>query len=107
MFRFHKKYILLIVSMVLTACGQSTEMTSEQEYYEVTYDCERGQPILVHFYKEQELAELIREGQVTELKQEPSASGYYYTNMKVSIRGKGNELTLEIGRMAAITCRAR
>lgn len=35
-----------------------------------------------------------------------SGSGYYYTNGKYGLRGKGDEATWEVGRMAPINCTA-
>ena len=70
------------------------------------YECERGEPALVRFHTGEERAELIYDGQVTALPQAPTGSGFYYTNGKMGIRGKGEELFLEIGRMAPIRCQA-
>jgi membrane-bound inhibitor of C-type lysozyme len=39
-----------------------------------------------------------------ELQQMPSASGFVYSNGPNTVRGKGNELTVEIGRMVPIQC---
>ena len=50
---------------------------------------------------------LVRGGRTLELQQQPSGSGFVYSNGPSTVRGKGDELTLEIGRMAPIACRAR
>ena len=42
-----------------------------------------------------------------ELQQQPSGSGFIYSNGPNTIRGKGNDLTVEIGRMVPIQCKAR
>ena len=69
----------------------------------VRYNCERGDAIEVQF-SGTGAATLYRGDTVTELSQAPTGSGYYYTNGKVGIRGKGDEVRLEIGRMAPIQC---
>ena len=45
-------------------------------------------------------------GRPIELQQQRSGSGFLYSNGPNTVRGKGNELTLEIGRMAPIACKA-
>jgi membrane-bound inhibitor of C-type lysozyme len=47
---------------------------------------------------------LTRGEDVTSLPQLPTGSGFHYSNGRIGIRGKGNELMLEIGRMAPIPC---
>lgn len=62
---------------------------------------------MVHFYPQQSRAVLIRDNQAIELRHEPAASGFLYSNVKVSIRGKGDRMSLEIGRMMPIACHAK
>jgi membrane-bound inhibitor of C-type lysozyme len=61
----------------------------------------------MRFFPEQGVGVLVRGGQTIELQQQPAASGFIYSNGPNTVRGKGDELRLEIGRMAAITCRSR
>ncbi len=100
-FRF---LILNIVVLVATGCTGQDGATNSQDYNEVAYNCEREGRVLVRFYKNEELAILIRNDELFELPQQPTGSGFYYTNGKVGIRGKGDEMRLEIGRMAPIHC---
>ena len=53
-----------------------------------------------------EIAVLVRGGQNVELNQEPAASGLKYCNGQTTIQGKGNELMLNVGMMAAANCKA-
>ncbi|MGI9316161.1 MAG: MliC family protein [bacterium] len=69
----------------------------------VRYNCERGDSIEVQF-SGTDGATVYRGDTVTELSQAPDSPGDYYTNGKVGIRGKGDEVRLEIGRMAPIQC---
>ncbi|MGB1142095.1 MAG: MliC family protein [Halioglobus sp.] len=71
----------------------------------IRFDCERGESIEVIFSGDGS-ARVYRGDGVSELPQSPAASGYHYTNGKLGIRGKGEELMLEVGRMAPIPCRA-
>jgi membrane-bound inhibitor of C-type lysozyme len=94
------------VALMLAGCAGSEKLPTMKDYTEVSYLCERGSSVLVRFYEDQGLAVLVRNDEEFELQQESAASGFFYTNMKVSIRGKGEEISIEIGRMAAIPCHA-
>ena len=74
---------------------------------EVVYQCSRGDTVTVRYHVAQERAELVREGQAMSLKQQPSGSGFIYSNGPHTIRGKGDDLTVEIGRMVPLQCQAR
>jgi len=87
--------------------GCSISQDKSPEYKEVLYSCDRGDEILVRFLSDQGLATLQRNGQTFELKQEPVGSGFHYSNGPMSIRGKASDLTVIIGRMAPIKCKAQ
>ena len=61
----------------------------------------------MRFFPQQGVAVLLRGGQTTELQQQPSGSGFVYSNGPITVRGKGDDLSLEIGHMVPIACRAR
>jgi membrane-bound inhibitor of C-type lysozyme len=48
---------------------------------------------------------LIRDGKSLELQERPAASGIWYTDGTTTVRGKGNDITIE-GRVA-LTCKAQ
>lgn len=73
----------------------------------VHYECERGELVKVTYWLDKETAQLERNGVTIELRQQPSGSGFVYSNGPNTIRGKGDELTLEIGRMGPVRCRAK
>lgn len=75
--------------------------------HEVAFACADGQSLSVRFFLAQETALLMRNGETIELQQQPSASGFIYSNGPNTIRGKGDELMVEIGRMAPIRCTAK
>ena len=66
-----------------------------------------GESLSVRFLPAQGVAVLVRNGKTIELQQQPSGSGFIYSNGPNTIRGKGNDLTVEIGRMVPIQCKAR
>lgn len=73
----------------------------------VNYQCENGESIRVSYFIDQEKAILERNGDSIELPQRPAASGMLYSNGPNTIRGKGNDLSLEIGRMMPVACSAK
>lgn len=105
-------YILMACSAcVVSAMPVDSDKTSTSEakenvsVLEVEYACERGSSIRVQ-YNNTDTAVLFRGDTAIELKQMPSGSGFIYSNGPNTIRGKGDELRLEIGRMRAIPCKA-
>lgn len=74
---------------------------------EVAFTCSNGTELSVRFFPAQGVAVLVREGQTTELQQAPSGSGFVYASRTTTIRGKGDDLTVEIGRMAPLQCKAK
>ena len=94
----------LLATLVLAACAQLPGMQGERL---VDYSCEHGTTMRVRYFADQEKAVVLRDGQALELRQQPAASGVLYTNGRTTLRGKGSEVTLEVGRMAPLRCVAR
>lgn len=69
-----------------------------------TYQCDDGNSVEMRFFPLQGVGVLVRNGQPMELQQVPAASGFRYSNGPHTVRGKGSELIIEIGRMAPIRC---
>ncbi|MEO0309747.1 MAG: MliC family protein, partial [Gloeomargarita sp. DG02_3_bins_56] len=85
------------------ACSTQTNSA----FREVAFTCTDGQSLSVRFFPEQEKAVLIRNGETVELPQKPSASGFIYSNDSTKIQGKGDDLTVAIGRMTPLQCKAK
>ena len=68
------------------------------------FSCDNGERIQVRFSQARKLATLVRNGESIELPQQPSGSGFIYGNGRTTLRGKGDALILEIGKMAPIRC---
>ena len=60
----------------------------------------------MRFFPRQGVAVLVRHGMPIELQQQPSGSGFVYSNGPNTVRGKGDEITIEIGRMVPLACKA-
>ena len=72
-----------------------------------TFACDNGETVEVRFFPDQGIAVLVRGVQNVELQQKPTADGFEYSNGQTTIRGKGNELTLNVGMMATAKCTAK
>lgn len=98
----------LFLSALLLVSGCATQPAVPVDSREVAADfrCANGEQIKVRFLTEREAAILTRNGEDIELGQQPAASGFWYTNGPISIRGKGDALRLEIGRMVPVECEA-
>jgi len=92
----------LVVGLLL-ALGAAA-CTSDAEVIEVEFSCINSADVTVRFFPDQELAVLLRNGEEIELPQQRSGSGFIYSNGPNTIRGKGNELSVEIGRMVPLQC---
>ena len=73
----------------------------------VRFTCTNGEWLSVRFFTEEARAILTRNGQDIALQQQPSGSGFIYSNGPNTIRGKGQDLTVEIGRRVPLQCQAR
>lgn len=66
--------------------------------------CDNEEKLVVRFFPEQGIAVLVRADQNIELNQEPTASGFQYTNGTTTLSGKGDEYTVQIGMMVPMQC---
>ncbi|MFN7091899.1 MAG: MliC family protein [Allorhizobium sp.] len=79
-------------------------LPAESRAADIKYACEDGTTLTVAFSEAQ--AEVtIPHGSKVSLPQQPAASGFWYSNGRYELRGKGEELQFAIGRMAPVTCR--
>lgn len=100
----------LCAAATLAACGSTAPagaVTSPPDVRHVAFQCSDGETLSVRFYPSEERAVLIRHGQEIALRQQPSGSGFIYSNGPNTIRGKGRELTVEIGRRVPLQCQSQ
>jgi membrane-bound inhibitor of C-type lysozyme len=81
-------------------------VAGSEDEIRVLFACDDGQTVEMRFFPMQDLALMTRDGTTLELPQQVSASGFIYSNGPNTVRGKGDELTVEIGRRAPIQCQA-
>lgn len=94
--------ILITLSGLVWLSGCVTMEVPERR---ATYSCDRGMDITVVYSGDS--ARVIEAGGEFVLQRESSASGFSYISGTRSLRGKGDEITYAIGRMAPMTCWAR
>ncbi|APB33408.1 hypothetical protein GlitD10_1088 [Gloeomargarita lithophora Alchichica-D10] len=97
-------YFALFVSALVCACNATPPAAADRN---VAFSCTNGESVSVRFSPANSTAVLIRNGENIELQQQPSGSGFIYSNGSSTIRGKGDDLTIEIGRMMPIQCKAK
>jgi membrane-bound inhibitor of C-type lysozyme len=100
---------LLAAAGLLAACATPAPPAAPPptEQRRVQFTCADGEAVEMRFFPQQGVGVLVRGGRTMELQQQPAASGFVYSNGPNTVRDKGDELTIEIGRMAPISCRAR
>lgn len=94
-------------ALLCAACAgtqNAGELAGERK---VRYACSQGEDVEMRFYTGREMAVLERGGNAVQLHQQPSGSGFVYTNGPTTVRGQGDEITVEIGRMVPLKCQAR
>jgi membrane-bound inhibitor of C-type lysozyme len=90
----------------LSACVTKNEVSS-LENTTVQYECDRGTQLLAIFSKDGSNVE-ISTNTVKNLKlpSQATGSGFIYSNGRYELRGKGEEATWSVGRMASEHCLA-
>ena len=99
--------LAVLAACLLSACTDTATHANSPDVREVFFSCGNGESVAVRFFPAQGVAVLVRDGQTIELQQQPSGSGFIYSNGPNTIRGKGDDLTVEIGRMVPVQCKAR
>lgn len=103
-----KVLVAAMVAVMGAGCASTVPPGSGSvDVHDVTFSCDNNETLSVRFITSREVAILMRNGDAIELKQQPSGSGFIYSNGPNTIRGKGDDLTVEIGRMVPIQCTAR
>ena len=99
-------YLALAPLVLMLGCTTAAPEFGPVEQTRVQYACGNGENIEMRFFPVHGVGVLVRNGKTMELQQQPAASGFLYSNGPTTVRGKGNDLTLEIGRMVPIQCEA-
>ncbi|MEO6169948.1 MAG: MliC family protein [Lysobacter sp.] len=102
-----KILVAALAAIAGAGCVTTVPPTGGSAVREVAFGCDNNESMTVRFVTSREVAILMRNGESFELKQQPAASGFLYSNGPNTIRGKGDALTVEIGRMMPIQCKAR
>lgn len=100
-------FALVTLSATLMGCTTTPSKQDAMADTQAHFTCDRGEDVTVRFLADNGHAVLIRNGQEIHLHPQPSASGFVYSNGPNTIRGKGDELRIEIGRMMPIVCKAK
>lgn len=100
-------HLTALATLALAACTTTPPPgEAAADMREVAFTCANGASLSVRFFPIQGIAVLVRNGENIELDQKVSGSGFLYSNGPNTIRGKGDDLTVEIGRMVPLQCKA-
>jgi membrane-bound inhibitor of C-type lysozyme len=97
--------IAMLGATLLASCSGARPRDAAPVALEARFACTNGEAIEVRFGPAHGVATLIRNDQAIELTQQPAASGFVYSNGPNTIRGKGDDLRVEIGRMTPLECK--
>lgn len=100
-------HVGLLGFVVLSACAPIPAKQPMPAVRTVAFSCTNGETLSVQFFLNEEKAILTRNGSDIEMPQQPSASGIWYSNGPNTLRGKGDDLTVQIGRMVPLQCTAQ
>ena len=99
--------IAFLAVTALTACERAPVVAQvSPNDLDVSFTCANDESLSVRFRQAQGVAILMRQGVSVELPQEPSGSGFTYSNGANTLRGKGNDLTVESEHLPPIQCKA-
>ncbi|MET0067479.1 MAG: MliC family protein [Candidatus Thiodiazotropha sp.] len=98
---------VMLLAWLLHACAAPEGNKAENSSRLVIYDCTNADSLSVRFYSDRQSADLLHRGVSIELQQRTTGSGFLYSNGPNTIRGNGDDLVVEIGRMAPLRCHAR
>lgn len=70
------------------------------------FACDNGERLSLRRFPQQGIAVLERGGQSSELNRQPAPKGFHYSNGQTSVRGNGHTITVTVGMMAPMQCRA-
>jgi membrane-bound inhibitor of C-type lysozyme len=106
--------VLAAAALCAAGCAISTsshpsrsQSPYRNERRTVQYFCNDGERLTVRFDPARGIAVVERGESEMELRQEPSGSGFRYGNARAEIRGQGDELIFEMGRMSSsLRCEA-
>jgi len=101
-----KAILFPLMTAALIGCATQPQSPSAA-VREIAFACDNGETMTVRFSDTPAQAVLVRNGGEFVLPQQPSGSGFRYGDARHAIRGKGDALTVEIGRMAPIQCTAQ
>lgn len=89
-----------LILILLGGCATTAEPVRT-----VSYTCDRGPALTIEYHGE--TARIVSaDGRGVVMQQRETGSGFWYQSATHAIRGKGDELSYTIGRMAPMICRA-
>ena len=95
----------LLLAGCMSAAADPARGPDPTRRIETAFTCDDGSALSV-VYAGDTATVTARQGTFV-LPQQPSGSGFLYSNGRYSLRGQGDEARWEVGRMAPILCKVR
>lgn len=100
-------HLILFFAVFSIGCAASSPQPKSTGERRVQFLCTNGEEVEMRFFPAQGVGVLVRNGKPMELQQQPAGSGFLYSNGPNTVRGKGDEIIIEIGRMVPLKCTGR
>ena len=94
-------------SVALVGCAATAPQGEPTRERRVDFVCANGESIQMRFFPLHGVAVLVRDGKTRELQEQRAASGFWYADDAVTVRGKGNDLLLTAAGGVPLHCVAR
>ncbi|THV25505.1 MliC family protein [Peteryoungia ipomoeae] len=91
-----------LIAVLSIALAPMTAVADEADG-EVLYGCDDGNNLRVRF-DSKEAVVVLPQGEAVTLPQRPSGSGFWYSNGRHEMRGKGDEMQFAVGRRVPVSC---
>ena len=99
----------LLVAVLTTGCASvpAEKVAFGERSNNMQFACGNGDKVELQFFPEEGMSVLVRNGWTVGLPEQATDTGYAYSNGPTTVRGQGNEMTIQIGYLTPIWCRGR
>jgi hypothetical protein len=99
----------LLVAVLTTGCASvpAEKVAFGERSNNMQFACGNGDKVEMQFFPEEGMSVLVRNGWTVGLPQQATETGYAFSNGPTTVRGQGNEMTIQIGYLTPIWCRGR
>jgi membrane-bound inhibitor of C-type lysozyme len=100
----------LLAALLTAGCASvpaDKVAAGERSSNNMRFACGNGDKVEMQFFPDEGSSLLVRNGWTVALPAQATDTGYAYSNGPTTVRGQGDELTIQIGYLTPIWCRGR